>query len=447
MIDAVSRYYAEEQRQRPPRRALLSAAGDGRLRGRAGEGARLPGRLGARARSSSSAAPPRPSTWWPQLWPRRSVGPGDEILITALEHHSNIVPWQMLCEETGAHLRVAPIDDRGDLELDAFAALLGPRTRLVAVTHVSNALGTVNPVHEIVGAGPRAGRAGAASTARRPCRTWRSTCGRSAATSTPSPATSSTARPASACSTAARELLEAMPPYQGGGDMIGSVTLREDHLQRAALQVRGRHAQHRRRDRPRRGHRLRRRPSARRDRRPRGRAARATRTALPRGAAWRPHHRHGAGEGRACCPSSSTASTPTTSAPSSTSEGVAIRTGHHCAQPVMERFGVPATARASLAFYNTREEVDALAAGRPKGAGGVRADVTICATSTRRRSSTTTRSRGTSARWTEATRHAEGHNPLCGDRIAVHVFARWTTSCATSASRARAARSRRPRRR
>ena len=85
-----------------------------------------------------------------QTYGRVHVGAGDEVLITAMEHHSNIVPWQILCEEKGAHLKVAPIDDRGELLLDEFASLIGPRTKIVAVTHVSNALGTVTPLREMI---------------------------------------------------------------------------------------------------------------------------------------------------------------------------------------------------------------------------------------------------------------------------------------------------------
>src|SRR5208337_2064401 len=85
-----------------------------------------------------------------QSYGRTHVAAGDEVLITAMEHHSNIVPWQILCEEKGAHLKVAPMDDRGELRLDEFEKLIGPRTKMVAVTHVSNALGTVNPLREII---------------------------------------------------------------------------------------------------------------------------------------------------------------------------------------------------------------------------------------------------------------------------------------------------------
>ena len=157
----------------------------------------------SRARSSSCAAPPRRSTWSRTGIARTTLGPGDEVLITELEHHSNIVPWQMACQERGAKLRVVGIDDRGDLRLDELDKLLGPRTKLLALAHVSNALGTVNPVREIVEARARARRARCCSTARRRCRTRRWTCARWAATSTPSPRTSCSARPASACSTAA----------------------------------------------------------------------------------------------------------------------------------------------------------------------------------------------------------------------------------------------------
>src|SRR5215208_450554 len=92
-----------------------------------------------------------------QSYGRSSLRAGDEILISWLEHHSNIVPWQMLCEQTGAVLRVAPINDVGEIDLDAFSALLSPRTRIVAVSHVSNSLGTINPVREIVEQAHRAG--------------------------------------------------------------------------------------------------------------------------------------------------------------------------------------------------------------------------------------------------------------------------------------------------
>ena len=166
-------------------------------------------------------------------------------------------------------------------------------------------------------------------------------------------------------------LLEAMPPWQGGGDMIASVTLREDHLERAALQVRGGHAEHRGRDRARRGDRLRGQDRARRDRGARARAARVRDAAALRAAGPAPR-RHRAARRPACSRSCSRACTRTTSGTILDHEGIAVRTGHHCAQPVMDRFGIPATARASLACYNTREELDALVARHPQGPGDVR---------------------------------------------------------------------------
>ena len=158
-----------------------------------------------------------------QTYGRVHVGAGDEVLITAMEHHSNIVPWQILCEEKGAHLKVAPIDDRGELLLDEFEKLIGPRTKIVAVTHVSNALGTLNPLREMIEMAHRRG--------------------------VPVLVDGAQAVPHFAVDVQAldcdfyafsghkvygptgigvlygkRALLDAMPPYQGGGDMISSVT-------------------------------------------------------------------------------------------------------------------------------------------------------------------------------------------------------------------------------
>ena len=170
-----------------------------------------------------------------QSYGRTNVQGGDEVLITAMEHHSNIVPWQILCEEKGARLRVVPINDRGELLLDEYEKLLTPRTKMVAVTHVSNALGTINPVRQIIAAGARARHPGAgrwrssrASPAKWTCRSW-------TVISMPSPATRCTDRRASAFCTARQQLLEAMPPYQGGGDMISSVTFEKTIYNSAAL--------------------------------------------------------------------------------------------------------------------------------------------------------------------------------------------------------------------
>ncbi len=225
----------------------------------------------------------------------------------------------MLCEEKGARLRVAPIDDAGELDLDGVReAPRRPARRIVAVAHVSNALGTVIPVEPDRRARARARRRPSWSTARRPRRTCRSTSGRSTATSTPSRATRSTARPGIGVlygkARAARG--DAAVPGRRRHDPLGH--LREDDLQRAALQVRGRHAEHRRRHRPRRRDRLRRRRSASTAiARARARAPRPTRPTRSRRsracASSAPRARR-----RASSPSSSTASTRTTSARSST---------------------------------------------------------------------------------------------------------------------------------
>ena len=192
------------------------------------------------------------------------------------------------------------------------------------------------------------------STARRRRITCRSTCRRSTAISTSPPATSCTARPASACCTASEALLEAMPPFMGGGDMIRSVTFEKSTWNDAAVQVRGRHAGHRRRGRPRRGASTTSQAIGLRRRSPRTSATCSTYgTAALRAIAGRAADRHRAATRRASCRSCMDGVHPHDIGTIVDREGVAIRTGHHCAQPVMERFGIPATARASLAMYNT----------------------------------------------------------------------------------------------
>jgi cysteine desulfurase/selenocysteine lyase len=158
-----------------------------------------------------------------QTWGRRNVGAGDEVLITGLEHHSNIVPWQMLCEEKGARLRVAPLDEQGQVVMEEFERLLSPRTRIVAVAHVSNALGTVNPVRRMIELAHRAGAVVLVDGAQ----------------AAPHLAVDVQALDADFYAVSAHKiygpsgvgvlygkqaLLEAMPPWQGGGDMILSVT-------------------------------------------------------------------------------------------------------------------------------------------------------------------------------------------------------------------------------
>jgi cysteine desulfurase/selenocysteine lyase len=295
-----------------------------------------------------------------QSWGRANVGAGDEILITGLEHHSNIVPWQLLCAERGARLVVAPIDDDGVVRMDELERLVGPRTKLVAVAHVSNALGTVNPVREIAAiahaAGARVLVDGAQAVARMPVDVQAIGCDFYALSGHklygPSGIGALWGR---------AELLEAMPPWQGGGEMIETV-----------------------------------------------RFERSTWARIPhKFEAGTPHIAGGAGlaaaigylesigidrvaaheeallayavEALATVPGVRLVGT----APSRAGvlgfvvdgihahdvgtildrEGVAVRAGHHCAQPVMERFGVPATVRASFGLYNAREDVDALVRG------------------------------------------------------------------------------------
>ena len=293
-------------------------------------------------------------------WGRANVGPGDEILITAMEHHSNIVPWQMLCDAVGARLVVAPIDDAGALVLDELARRIGPRTRLVSVVHVSNALGTVNPVREIAAlahaAGARVLVDGAQAVARMPVDVVALGCDFYAFSGHklygPSGVGALWGR---------AELLEAMPPWQGGGEMIETV-----------------------------------------------RFERSTWARIPhKFEAGTPHIAGGAGLAAAveylealgvervgahedALLAYATEAVrevpglrPIGTAPAKAGvlsfvldgvhahdvgtildrEGVAVRAGHHCAQPVMERFGVPATVRASFGVYNTREDVDALVRG------------------------------------------------------------------------------------
>jgi cysteine desulfurase/selenocysteine lyase len=286
------------------------------------------------------------------------LSPGDEILITELEHHSNIVPWQMLAERTGARLRVAPIDDRGEIILEEFQRLLGPRTRIVAVAHVSNALGTVNPVEEIC----------------RLAHTYGARVLVDGAQAVPHLAVDVRALDCDFYAFSGHkiygptgigvlfgrwELLEAMPPYQGGGDMIRSVTFEKtlyndppyrfeagtphiagaiglaaaiEYVTRLGLEEIRRHEQQ---------------------------LLEAATRALEEIPGVRIV---GTAAHKAAVVSFVLDGVhPHDVATVLDHEGVAVRAGHHCAQPLMERFGLPATTRASFALYNTLEEVDALA--------------------------------------------------------------------------------------
>jgi len=171
---------------------------------------------------------------------RKFVVAGDEVIISAMEHHSNIVPWQMLCEEKNAKLRVIPMNDAGELLMDEYDALLNERTRLVAVTHVSNSLGTINPIKEIVERAHKYVRAGF-DRRRRPLRTCWSMYRIWTAISMRCPATRCL-RPPHGVVYGKAAWLEQMNPFQGGGDMIKSRHIREDDLCRSPKQILKPHA-------------------------------------------------------------------------------------------------------------------------------------------------------------------------------------------------------------
>ena len=295
-----------------------------------------------------------------QTYGRTHVGPDDEILITAMEHHSNIVPWQMLCAEKGAKLRVAPINERGELLLDEFEKLLSPRTKLAAFTHVSNALGSVNPVRRMSEMAHRRRIPvlidGAQAVPHMPVDVQAIDCDFYAFSGHKvyGPTGIGVLYGKSA-------LLEAMPPYQGGGDMISSVTFEKTTYNKLPYKFEA--------------------------------GTPDIAGVIGLGAALdyvndigmdaiaRYEHdllEYGT-ERLAAIPGLRLIGTAAEKAgvlsfmigdihPHDVGtildqEGVAIRTGHHCAQPVMDLFAIPATARASLAIYNTREDIDALVAG------------------------------------------------------------------------------------
>ena len=298
-----------------------------------------------------------------QTYGRKHVSSCDEVLVTAMEHHSNIVPWQILCDEKNAKLRVAPINELGELIMAEFEKLIGPRTKIIAIPHVSNALGTVNPVAKIVEL---------AHTRNIPV----VVDGAQAAPHTKIDVQSL------GCDFYAfsshkmfgpmgmgvlygkTELLEAMPPYQGGGDMISSVTFEKTIYNKLPFKFEA--------------------------------GTPDVAGAIGLGVAIEYLNAIGMDNIVAYEHELLAYATEKVSAISGVrligtardkagvlsfvmdnvhphdigtildQEGIAIRTGHHCAQPVMQCFGIPATARASLALYNTKDEVDALAAGIKK---------------------------------------------------------------------------------
>jgi cysteine desulfurase/selenocysteine lyase len=291
-----------------------------------------------------------------QSYGRSTLGAGDEVVISWLEHHSNIVPWQLLCEQTGAVLRVVPINDAGEIDLDAYARLLSPRTRIVSLSHVSNALGTINPVRPMIEL----------------ARAYRAVVLVDGAQAVPHLAVDVQALdcdfyvfsshkmfgPTGVGVLYGRQsLLEAMPPYQGGGDMIRSVTFERTQYNAvpykfeagtpniggvagfgAAIDYLN---------------------AVDRD------AALAHEDALLDHATARVREIPGTriiGESRHKTGVLSFVLEgvhPHDAGTILDNEGVAVRTGQHCAQPVMDRYGITATIRASLAIYNTREDIDA----------------------------------------------------------------------------------------
>ena len=293
-------------------------------------------------------------------WGRKNVRAGDEIVISALEHHSNIVPWQMLCEEKSAKLRVIPMNDRGELILEEYEKLLGPRTRMVAFGHVSNALGTVNPARQIIEMAHRAGALALVDGAQ----------------AAPHMKIDVQALDADFYTFSGHKvfgptgigvlygrtkLLLAMPPYQGGGDMIRTVTFEKTtyndvpyKFEAGTPNIAG-------------GIGL-------------GAALDyVTHLGLDRIAAYEHELLAYGTEALSQIPGLRMIGTARDKAavlsfvidgihPHDIGTvldrmGIAVRTGHHCAQPVMDWFHIPATTRASLAFYNTRAELDALAEG------------------------------------------------------------------------------------
>ncbi len=292
-----------------------------------------------------------------QSYGKQNIGPGDEIIVSNMEHHSNIVPWQMLCEEKGSVLRVVPIDESGDLLMDEYEQMLSPRTKLVSITHVSNALGTIVPVEQIISMAHAHGVPvmldGAQAVPHMAVDVRNLDCdfyvfsGHKLFGPTGIGILYGKA-----------EMLEAMPPVQGGGDMIKSVTFEKtiyndlpykfeagtpniagaiglgaavDYVQSVGYEAFGSYEDE----------------------------------LLDYGT----KALKSIGGLRIIGTSSHKAGIlsfvidnvhPHDIGTILDAEGVAIRTGHHCAQPVMQRFQIPATARASLAMYNTKDDIDAL---------------------------------------------------------------------------------------
>jgi cysteine desulfurase/selenocysteine lyase len=291
------------------------------------------------------------------------LGEGDEVVLTEMEHHSNIVPWQILRDRKGIEIKVVPVTDEGDLDLDAFKNLLTDRTKVVSVVYVSNSLGTINPIKEMAAMAHDAGAILVADAAQAAphfrvdvqdldC-DFLAFSGHKAFS--PTGIGALYGRP---------ELLDKIPPYRGGGNMIRSVTFEKttyadppDKFEAGTTNIAGAiglgaAAEYL-------------------ERIDQVSAAQYERELLAYGLEalasvpglriiGRPKHRAGV------MPFVMESAHPHDIGQILDGEGIAIRAGHHCTQPLMQRFGLPATARASLAFYNTREEIDSLVAALHK---------------------------------------------------------------------------------
>jgi cysteine desulfurase / selenocysteine lyase len=296
-------------------------------------------------------------------WGRTNVRSGDEVVISAIEHHSNIVPWQMLCDEVGAKLRIIPVNDAGELVIEEYARLLTPRTRIVAIGHASNALGTINPIKEMTAMAHDAGAVviidGAQGVPHINVDVQDLGCDFYAFSS------HKVYGPTGIGALYGREeLLSAMPPYQGGGDMILSVSFEKttynalpykfeagtphiegvvalaaalDYVAAIGIENIAAHEQD------------------------------LLAYATARLQEIEGLRLIGTAREKACVISFTLEGVhPHDIGTILDQEGIAIRTGHHCAQPLMMRFNVPATGRASFGMYNTKAEADVLVAGLRK---------------------------------------------------------------------------------
>jgi cysteine desulfurase/selenocysteine lyase len=296
-------------------------------------------------------------------WGRQNIKAGDEIIISTMEHHSNIVPWQILCEEKGATLKVIPINDNGELLMDEYKKLLGPKVKLVSVMHVSNAMGTVNPVEEIISSAHQVGAVvfidGAQSTVHLDIDVQKMDADFFAFS-----AHKLYGPTGAGVLYGKRKLLESMPPFQGGGEMIkevsfekttyadlpykfeaGTPNIADTIVLKTAIDFVNKIGKQKIRDHE---------------------------NALLHYATAQLEEIPGLRIIGKAKEKVSVISFVIDKIHSQDigilldNRGIAVRTGHHCAQPLMQRFGISGTTRASFAVYNTMEEVDALVTGLHK---------------------------------------------------------------------------------